>query len=65
MQARWVVAGGKIGELGHCTRCGQGLSLGGGPQPIPIVSAAMKAFVGMHKNCREGDLRELDSRHPS
>lgn len=49
----WVVAGGKIGELGHCTRCGEGLNIGL-PQPLPIVTAAMNAFVGIHKSCKEG-----------
>ena len=59
----WIVAGGKIGELGHCERCGRGLELGGS-QPIPIVTAAMKAFVGMHKSCREGDFKEPPANTP-
>lgn len=48
----WVVAGGKIGELGHCTRCGEGLQIGGS-QRIEIVTAAMNAFVKIHSTCRD------------
>jgi hypothetical protein len=48
----WIVAGGKIGEIGHCERCGEGLELGG-PQRLEIVTAAMNAFVGIHKNCSD------------
>jgi hypothetical protein len=59
----WVVAGGKIGEIGHCERCGTGLNLGG-PQPLLIVTAAMKAFVGIHDTCREGDFKEPPTNTP-
>lgn len=47
----WVVAGGKVGELGHCTRCGEGLKITL-PQPIPILVAAMDAFGKMHRDCK-------------
>lgn len=63
MKAEWVVAGGKIGEIGHCTRCGRGLSLGGS-QPIPIFAAAMKAFVTMHLHCKEGQFHEPETNTP-
>lgn len=59
----WVVVGGKLGELGHCERCGRGLELGGS-QPLPIAVAAMRAFVGMHKSCREGDYKEPPTNTP-
>lgn len=49
----WVVAGGKVGELGHCERCGEGLSLGG-PQRLEVATAAMKAFVQAHSHCKPG-----------
>jgi hypothetical protein len=48
----WVVAGGKQGEIGHCERCGVGLELNM-PQPLLIVTAAMKAFTTIHKGCRD------------
>lgn len=53
-QVEWVVVGGAPGEIGYCERCGQGLSLGGGPQPIPIVVAASNAFVKMHSKWNAG-----------
>src|SRR5512146_1608163 len=52
-KAEWVVPGGADGELGHCTRCGQALRINL-PQPITIVTACMKAFVDLHKNCKSG-----------
>lgn len=48
----WVVAGGKPGELGHCERCGIGLELNL-PQPLPIVTAVMKAFIVIHESCAD------------
>lgn len=62
-KAEWVVAGGKIGEIGHCTRCGRGLSLGG-PQALPVVVAAINAFVKMHAHCKEGDFKEPETNTP-
>jgi len=59
----WVVAGGKIGEIVHCTRCGRGLDLGG-PQALPVVVAAMNAFVKIHKHCREGMHVEPETNTP-
>ena len=58
-----VVAGGKIGEMAHCERCGQGLEIGG-PQPLPIAVAVMDAFVKMHQHCKEGDFKEPDTKSP-
>ena len=49
IKADWVVAGGAIGEAGHCTRCGQGLTLGS--QLIDVWVAAVKAFTKIHTNC--------------
>jgi hypothetical protein len=57
VHAPWVVFGGKDGELGHCTRCGDGLILSM-PQPIPIVVAASKAFVKIHSRCQDTGRRE-------
>jgi hypothetical protein len=51
-RAPWVVAGGRQGEIGHCTRCGDGLNLGG-PQLLGVAGAAMKAFVKAHSNCQD------------
>lgn len=51
----WVVAGGKQGEIGYCKRCGDGLTLGGGPVPIEVFVAASKAFVKVHLRCKEGN----------
>jgi hypothetical protein len=62
-KASWVVAGGKLGEMGHCTRCGEGLELGG-PQRISVVAAAMNAFVECHLNCKEGDFKEPTASTP-
>ena len=62
-KAEWVVAGGKIGEIAHCTRCGRGLSLGGS-QPLPIVVAAMDAFVKMHLHCKAGMFQEPETNTP-
>jgi len=52
-KADWVLPGGKPGELGYCTRCGQGLTINP-PQPIPIALACMEAFVKMHSECWPG-----------
>jgi hypothetical protein len=56
-KAKWVVVGGKTGEAAHCTRCGEGLSLGGS-QPIYIAIAMMDAFVNHHIHCRENGFSE-------
>jgi len=53
MQITWVVAGGKVGELGHCTRCGDGLVMEI-PQRLEVVTAALKAFVKAHAHCQPG-----------
>lgn len=59
----WVVAGGKPGEVGWCTRCGTGLTIGL-PQPVPVLTAAMKAFVGIHKSCKPGNNFEQPAQTP-
>lgn len=57
MNVNWIVAGGKAGELGHCTRCGDGLVMGM-PQRVEVVTAAMNAFVRVHKRCKPGQFTE-------
>lgn len=52
-KADWVVAGGAPGELGYCTRCGDGLTINL-PQRFEIVTACMNAFVEIHKTCKPG-----------
>ena len=52
----WVVAGGRFGETGHCTRCGDGLSIGS--QRLEVALAAMRAFVKIHARCKPGKYRE-------
>jgi hypothetical protein len=49
-EIEWVVAGGKVGELAHCTRCGQGLAINL-PQLMTVMVAAMRAFAEAHSNC--------------
>jgi hypothetical protein len=49
----WVVVGGKTGEIGHCTRCGDGLEMGL-PQRVEVVMAAMNAFTKAHAACEPG-----------
>jgi hypothetical protein len=56
-KADWVVSGGKAGEIGHCTRCGDGLDLGG-PQLLDVAVAAMKAFVKAHSHCHDTGRKE-------
>lgn len=51
--AEWVVVGGAPGEVGHCTRCGQGLRLEL-PISLNVFAAASKAFVQDHRHCRPG-----------
>lgn len=57
MNVNWVVAGGKVREIGHCTRCGDGLEMGM-PQRIEVVTAAMNAFVRAHRSCKLGQFTE-------
>lgn len=59
----WVVMGGSEGEIGHCTRCGDGLSINL-PQPIPIVVAASRAFVKIHARCRDTGRTEPTPHNP-
>ena len=62
-KADWVLPGGKPGELGYCTRCGQGLCINL-PQPFEIAIACMKAFVSMHSKCPPGKFVEKPSTTP-
>jgi len=55
--AEHVVAGGKAGELGHCTHCGGGLSINL-PQPVSVITAAMCAFTKAHSGCKPGAFAE-------
>lgn len=54
IETPWVVSGGKIGELGYCTRCGEGL-----PNPpnqrLEIVVAMMEKFAELHVDCKESE----------
>lgn len=45
--------GGAPGELGHCTHCGQGLSINL-PQSLSVISAACLAFAKDHARCVPG-----------
>jgi hypothetical protein len=58
----WVVVGGKHGETAHCTRCGEGLTLG--PQPIYIWTAATEAFIKEHARCKPGSYHETPTTTP-
>lgn len=52
-KADWVVVGGAVGEVSHCTRCGEGLRLVL-PLRIEVFIAATLAFVKAHSLCPEG-----------
>ena len=56
-KAQWVVAGGAVGEAGHCERCGEGLKIG--TQRLEVAIAAMKAFARCHARCQKGRYTEL------
>jgi len=45
-----VLFGGAIGEVAHCTRCGEGLRMGM-PVLVDVLVAAGNAFAKAHKNC--------------
>lgn len=47
----WIVLGGRVGELAHCKRCGQGLSLGSS-QSIAVTCGALEGFQKDHENCK-------------
>jgi len=57
VETSWVVVGGKAGEIGHCTRCGVGLSLSL-PQSLNVVAAAAKAFNKDHSRCKPSGYAE-------
>jgi len=59
----WVHIGGAPGEMGWCERCGQGLNINL-PQPIFIVTAAMKAFAEHHEQCPPGQHHEKPAQSP-
>lgn len=61
-KSEWVVFGGKIGESCHCTRCGEGLTLG--TLPVAVWVAATKAFAGLHRNCQPGRWTEPVPQNP-
>jgi hypothetical protein len=51
--ADWVITGGAPGELGYCTRCGEGLTINL-PQRFEVVTGAMLGFVRAHAHCEPG-----------
>jgi hypothetical protein len=53
----WVVAGGKPGEIAHCTHCGDGLSVKM-PIRVDLWVEITKAFVKIHKGCQPGTYTE-------
>lgn len=59
----WVIVGGKPGESGWCTRCGEGLNLNM-PQRIEVFVAASKAFVRAHAHCKPGQYFEKPAHTP-
>ena len=59
----WVVIGGKPGEIGYCTRCGQGLNINL-PQPLDLLTEIMKAFVKIHFRCKPGQYVEKPATSP-
>ena len=59
----WVVIGGKPGEIGYCTRCGQGLNINL-PQPVDLMVEIMNAFVKIHSRCAPGKYVEKPATTP-
>lgn len=59
----WVVLGGKPGEIGYCSRCGEGLSISL-PQRFEIVTACMREFVKIHAGCEPGKYHEKPAMTP-
>lgn len=59
----WVVMGGSPGDLCHCTRCGEGLSLNL-PQPIRVVTGAANGFIAAHSGCKPGQWKEPVPKDP-
>lgn len=49
----WIVVGGAPGEVGHCTRCGEGLRLEL-PVRLEVFTGASGGFVEAHKHCTPG-----------
>lgn len=61
----WVAFGGKVRETAHCTRCGEGLTLGPDSQPIAVWLAANRAFAELHSRCKPGIFCEPIPKTPS
>lgn len=59
----WVVIGGAPGEIGHCTRCGEGLRINL-PQRMEVIIAATSAFAKAHKICAPGNYVERPAQTP-
>ncbi len=57
----WVVAGGAVGEIAHCRRCGAGLTL---PTPagVGIFLNALKTFEKQHAKCKDIGYQEPEVR---
>lgn len=53
IKVAWVVMGGKIGEIGYCTRCGEGLEFDL-PLPVTMAVAMMAQFCWDHRCCPAG-----------
>ena len=63
IRAPWVVAFGAIGELAHCTRCGEGLSLKM-PVRIEVMCGASDGFLRAHEHCVERGYVEPEPQTP-
>lgn len=50
LRVDWVVMGGKLGEVGYCTRCGEGLEMQL-PLPVDMAVALMNEFCWRHRGC--------------
>jgi hypothetical protein len=59
----WVVMGGKHGEVGYCTRCGEGLQLVM-PISLDLFCALTDAFVKLHSKCKLGGYVEKPAATP-
>jgi hypothetical protein len=51
-QTEWIVYTGDSEYPGQCDRCGKRLHLPL-PQPLNVFIAASKAFVSLHRHCKE------------
>lgn len=62
-KAAWVCIGGKPGEIGYCSRCGQGLEINL-PQRLDLMGEIMKSFVKIHSKCPQGSYVEKPATTP-